>query len=517
MWPSLFYGTSILSVAGGGNYTGPWASIPEGNYTGTSDDIFFSPVKEELKSFDAYDSLYIVYDPARHVYNALKTGMKAVLSWKVSFPNGRNYTPPAGNLGLGPTTDNDRNRDPSILEKMKENGTITSMFCGLHVGSAAFGQRGSMMLGGYEQNRVLGEVGTFDMYLDSIAGVGGPRAFLLDVILDVELGISPFISSGSISLWHAINDSSWIASRSEIMGGRTGSRLITLNPTVPYMYLPPGICEIAARYLPLTWDAGLGLYVWEVNELSYRIISSPAFMAIILADNQARNITIKIPFQLLNLTLSSPIVDTPVQYFPCQPLFLRNDGYDYDTYVLGRAFLQAAFLGFEYEHNLTYIAQAPGPSMEQSIIKTYQVNDTSITPGTIGSFASSWESSWTILKDDNSTNTTRGVSDADLSGGARAGIGVGSATVASAIAAALIIIWRRKRRILQNKSSDISTVATGPPLIDLTLDNNRQPSELCPRTDPSEAYGNAPPHEMVGPNRVYEVSCEPSHHQLPNR
>ena len=103
------------------------------------------------------------------------------------------------------------------------------------------------------------------------------------------------------------------------------------------------------------------LYTWNLGDQFPRIVDSPAFMAIVLADNEAKNITIKIPFQLLNLTLSPPIVGISIQYSPCMPSAA------YSPYMLSRAFLQAAFLRFEYEHNLSFIAQASGPNMEQSV------------------------------------------------------------------------------------------------------------------------------------------------------
>ena len=306
--------------------------------------------------------------------------------WKIYFPNGRNYTPSVGILGLG------RGHavlvTQSLLGQMKANGAIQSMFGGFHMGSAAHNQEGSMILGGYEQNRVLGEVGTFNLLLtrcpqgaQGTLKLGGPQAYMLDVVLSVETGVSPFNQSGNISLWHGIDDGE-TASESVAEGGRAGSRLVTTNPSVPYMYMPSGLCETAAQYLPVAWSAGLDLFIWDINDQYHRIVGSPAFMAIVFADKNAKNITIKVPFQLLNLTLTQPIVDQPTAYFPCKPN-------PYSNLELGRAFLQAAFLGFEYENNLSYIAQAPGPDMEQSIIKTFKPTDKAITPTTLGTLASS--------------------------------------------------------------------------------------------------------------------------------
>lgn len=122
------------------------------------------------------------------------------------------------------------------------------MFSGLHMGSASLNQPGSLVLGGYEQNRVLGNIGTFDL---SRSSTSGPQAFILDDILDVDIGVSPFNESNSISVWHGINDD-FGASEAQARGGRIGSRIIYLNPSIPYMYLLSGICETVAQYLPVT-------------------------------------------------------------------------------------------------------------------------------------------------------------------------------------------------------------------------------------------------------------------------
>ena len=343
-----------------------------------------------------------------------------------------------------------------------------------------------MILGGYDQNRVLGEVGMFNVLIatpqegaSAELSIGGPQAYLLDVALDVETGASPFNQLSSISLWYGIqNDDGAIDS--ENAGGKAGSRLVLISPIVPYMYLPLGICETAARYLPVIWNASLELYLWNMNHQYSRIVKSPAFMAIVLADNFAKNITIKIPFQLLNLTLTPPIVDTPTLYFPCKSAVVTND------FALGRAFLQAAFLGFEYEHSLAYIAQVPGPEMEQSVIMTFHPTDKAISPNALGTFASSWASSWTVLHDSNSTNyptssskisatstpsnsativthpTVTPLNHKGISTGATAGAVIGGVLGAVAIIVAAIVIWRKRKATRQTVIAGAESVLAAP-------------------------------------------------------
>lgn len=190
VWPTGEYSTTILTTHGGGNYTrhknGSWQTLPVSTEWDVSNDT--QPGRL------GFDQMLLSIDSSIPAINA---SIVAVDRWDISLPNGRSYTSPVGALGLGPPVPGADFPDgnPSLLEQMKANGTITSRFYGLHMGSALLNQPGSMILGGYEQNRVLGDVGTFD------SGVGDQfNAYILDVFLDVEVGASPFNQSTSISL-----------------------------------------------------------------------------------------------------------------------------------------------------------------------------------------------------------------------------------------------------------------------------------------------------------------------------
>ena len=240
-----------------------------------------------------------------------------------------------------------------------------------------------------------------------------------------------------------------------------------------------------------------------MGEQFSRIVGSPAFMAIVLADSNAKNITIKIPFQVLNLTISPPITDTPTQYFPCTTLL------NHTVYTLGRAFLQAAFVGFDFENSLTYIAQAPGPDMEQSIVKTYHPTDENITRNSLGTYASSWKAFWKVLDNNNASTPSSG-----LSGGEIAGVVAGSLLLALGILAAVIFMRRMRKRRARNATAGARNATAAPPLNDQSMDTGESPSELANWVKPSEVHGNAPPHELAGQNRV-EAPDQLGYSELP--
>lgn len=182
------------------------------------------------------------------------------------------------------------------------------------MGSAALGQPGSMVLGGYERSRALGPVGVFRLEN------GMPMVFLLDILIGTETGASPFDQSDEWSVYKGLGGSETATAITKSLGGKAGSAAVVPNPSAPYIYLPLGTCEEGARHLPVTWNERTGLFVWNTGDPRYsRIVNSPPYLAFVLADRTATNVTIKVPFKLLNLTLEAPLVTSPIPYFPCKP------------------------------------------------------------------------------------------------------------------------------------------------------------------------------------------------------
>jgi hypothetical protein len=67
-------------------------------------------------------------------------------------------------------------------------------------------------------------------------------------------------------------------------------------------------------------------------------------------------------------------------------------------FMLGRTYLQGVFLGVDFERNFTYIAQAPGPNLQQVITTTVPSGGVDIVPSAVAnSFVGSWTSTWTIF------------------------------------------------------------------------------------------------------------------------
>ncbi|OCL03475.1 hypothetical protein AOQ84DRAFT_419065 [Glonium stellatum] len=109
---------------------------------------------------------------------------------------------------------------------------------------------------------------------------------------------------------------------------------------------------------------------------------------------------------------------------------------------LGRAFLQAAFVAQNWQTDKTWLAQAPGPSLPATNIKTIAAGDDTL----IGMPSPpSWEDTWKgVLVPLTSSPTAESAS--GLSTGAKVGIGVGVAVGALVVLmGAGLWLWRRRR------------------------------------------------------------------------
>ncbi|KAK7750930.1 hypothetical protein SLS62_007062 [Diatrype stigma] len=383
-WPSGSGITELLSTGIGGNYSAEDSStaVPDGTHLGNSDAWFAAPFLNETSGgIGYYDTLR--FDPRVGHVPQLNASVSSLSKRKFQLLDGFDYTNPVGRLGLGPGHHADK-RD-SILDQLESDGAIASNTFSLHMGSALLNQSASLIFGGYEKNRALGPVGSFEM------NHGFPMILLRDVFLGTAVGATVF-ENETISVYHGIGDDKRAALVSRGSKLPLGATVAGPNPSTPYIYLPWGTCEAAAKHLPVTWDDSLGLYLWNVEDPRYnRTVGSSAYMGFTLEDQNAANITIKVPFQLLNLTLTPPLVEIPTKYLPCRPT--RTE---YGFFQLGRAFLQSAFMFVNFETNTMMMAQGPGPDMGQSVLRSVDSGTGSILETEpIDTWVETWASRWT--------------------------------------------------------------------------------------------------------------------------
>ncbi|KAL8690944.1 MAG: hypothetical protein Q9218_003720 [Villophora microphyllina] len=393
----------------------------------------------------------------------IKVANASIVSTKADFfhlPSGQQWSLPAGTLSIGcrkGTRVFDNVTAITIPGYLAGQNITPSDSAGLHYGSASLGLGGSLTWGGYDRSRLLGDVGTFQFY--------DPGSLLIPNLVDVQIGVetggSPF-PNGETNFTNLLT-------LNKTLGGNVQPAII--NPLLSYLFMSPTTCANIAAHLPITLQPQLGLYTWNTGDPQYtRIIASPAYLALVFQSGypiSSGNLTIKIPFALLNLTLEQPIVTTPTQYFPLQP-FESLDGKG--NYYLGRAFLQAAFVGVNWNHSVWYMGQAPGPGAEEADVRGIGATDGTISSSPISRFADSWRGHWTPLPETsggaNGTASMKASSSSDgdtkgVSKGAVAGITIGAIAAVVTILAALWFFVIRERRRKRKVDSELQDESNG--------------------------------------------------------
>jgi hypothetical protein len=365
-----------------------------------------------------------------------------ILAGWQTYPGGQAYPLEVGILSLGCPEVNQtfgasiKINTTFINSYLYDQGgvnAIPSYSYGMHIGSASLGIPGSLHLGGYDESRVIGDVSAQSFESGS---------FPIE-LFDIGIGVA---QGGSV--WSYSNKTGLLGQGNSSLA--SGLKVV-VDPANPYIYLPKSSCDAIAAELPVTYQPDYGLYFWDTPDPRYKkIVTSPSYLAFNFSKNSVNNadITIKVPFALLNLTLEAPLVEKSTQYFPC----MATNG----TPALGRAFLQAAFVGVNWlDSKKWFLAQAPGPD-SSFIVSTVTIDENNPTvSGSSSSWEDTWRSHWVSLPTKSTINLTSqthepkntATPDGGLSTIVKVGIIVGS-TIGGGLVIALIcgLCIRRRRR-----------------------------------------------------------------------
>ncbi|KAI2615264.1 hypothetical protein GGR54DRAFT_305195 [Hypoxylon sp. NC1633] len=339
---------------------------------------------------------------------------------QLQYPNGNKYPLFAGCLSFGsaPAVVNQSFQVTSgtnagavnmslLAGTLFEKNSIDSQTFGMHMGSAGAKKvPGSLWFGGYDRNRAVNDMLAIPLPNPYYVFSGAP---LVDISIDVVKGGSPFPWNSKGGL---------LASGNSSMGNHLN---LAIDPCLPYLNLPKSTCDAIAAEIPVTYNSGLGLYLWNTASPDYsRIVQSPSVLSFSFVDpdNNSRKVNISVPFTHLNLTLDQPLVDKPTPYFPCNAVSNGN-------YALGRAFLQDAFFGANLKTAVYFLSQAPGPNINgESVIVMDEDSRTLETSN--NNWANSWDGSWTPLPGpDGKTKSSDSSTGGGSVGGTIAGAAVG--------------------------------------------------------------------------------------------
>lgn len=409
----------------------------------------------------------------------------AAKSWYTYLPGDRKFNNTVGQVQLNPWTNLGADADPGITGYLAARRDIDSPSYGLHIGNGRLGLPGSLVFGGYEQNRAIGEPGMFDITS------GLSRIDLHDIVLGVQEGASPFArelnitETASLSVWQGLGRNS--------ADSVNGSARVVLSGHMPGFYMSRENCDAMAKHLPVTWRPDIGFYVWNTADARYKqITSSPAYLGFVFSDRAAKNVTVKVPFASLINVLDTPIVDKQTPYFPCQPLF-------YTKVMLGRSFMQNAFIASNFATNITYIAQGPGPNVAQSVTKAFPTDGSALSTSPSDTYSQTWSKHWTPITSD--IDTRKGASPV-LSAGSIAGIIFGAIVgLGTTVLGGLWWFWRQHEK--RDMEAAVSVVGSDDKASE-TFEADSNPCDKTEYSHETDGDGTAR-YEVPGPDAQNEL------------
>lgn len=324
----------------------------------------------------------------------------------------------------------------SFLYQLRNQTKIPSLSFGYTAGAkyklkSVFG---SLILGGYDSTRFIPNANPISF------------SFSTDPSRLLTVGVESIMATDTLKGTYSLSSSAHFS---------------LIDSTVAQLWLPRSVCDEFEEAFGLTYDNQTDLYY--VNDTIHNQLKDKNPSVTIKLVNSLENTSVNytnivLPYAAFDLQASYPYYQEPSNYFP-----IRRAA-DESQYVLGRTFLQEAYLIVDYERANFTVAQAafPNPLPASNIVKIEPPSDETEAPS----------------------------SKSTLSIGAIAGIAAGGAVLLLLITAGLFFFCRRRRhhRLGKNKYE---------------LANNQiaeADSRSLQRRPLSTHKVNTIPHELDSPN-----------------
>ncbi|KAI1505384.1 aspartic peptidase domain-containing protein [Biscogniauxia marginata] len=264
-----------------------------------------------------------------------------------------------GFLGLGITPGKFQNvvvQSP-ISTLVEQAGIIPSHSYGYTAGAWYGGSSGtplSLTLGGYDANRFE----PHDVKFSLDPSTRQPNTLVRAITASVsDVAKAP---------------TTW-ASPSAPLLGFNESVTALIDSSTPYLWLPSAVCDRFAASFNLTWDESFGLYLFSGNENLDRYRSSPDLSFTFTLSSTDNHDDFGQPLDVpgvVNITISAQAFIQSLRYpfknlipyrSPAVPYFPLKRADNTSQIVIGRSFLQEAYMITNYETSTFSIHQAKFP------------------------------------------------------------------------------------------------------------------------------------------------------------
>ena len=234
----------------------------------------------------------------------------------------------------------------------------------------------SLTLGGYQQARF--EDHGIEFNLDSRDGL--PHSLVRAIEVNITDG------ENKPKHWN---------SSTEILSTFNNSFDALIDSTTPYLWLPEEICDRFAQTLNLTYNSTFELYT--ITDEQYRDFMKEDSFSFTFSLSSYDNtnyydepldtygvINITIPARAFTSTLQYPFMNEAIEYGdPAVPYFSLRRATNTSTLIIGRSFLQEAYIVTKYDEGAFSLYQALFPDISESNINftTIYQPDNAAYPG----------------------------------------------------------------------------------------------------------------------------------------
>ncbi|OJD36826.1 acid protease [Diplodia corticola] len=298
----------------------------------------------------------------------------------------------------------DHDNPPGLIEVLNDAGKIPSLSYGYTAGAHYRGIHGSLVIGGYDQSR-------FQLPGHNFSFADSQDQFLIVGVQSIDTNFS-LTAVGS----------------QELVGN---GHLSSIDSTVSELWLPEDVCNNFAAAFGLIYDERSTYYT--INDTMHnKLLAENPTLTFRLGngkDNDPKHsIQIELPYAALDLFVEPPAYPNKTRYFPVRRA--END----TQYTIGRTLLQEAYLTVHYERNNFSLAQA------------------------------NWSDHVPVpdIRTIHSTNWTAQHAARSLSGGAEAGVAIGTIAGAVLVLGALYLYCWRPRRLAKALKKRPSVASQAP-------------------------------------------------------
>ena len=214
---------------------------------------------------------------------------------------------------------------PSLLQSVGDAGQIPGRSWAYTAGSYRHVPKvyGSLTFGGYDSARFVTNDVTFRLRPDSL------QDLLVAVqSITTDATPTPLLSDGIY---------------------------MPINSLVSHIWLPVDVCSAFERAFGLVWDNATDLYLVSDEQRDDLTSRNPNVTFRLGPSLIGPSVDVVMPYASFDLAAGPPLVDVTTNYFP-----LRRAAND-TQYVLGRAFLQSAYVVADYDRSEFSVSQALFP------------------------------------------------------------------------------------------------------------------------------------------------------------